>query len=193
MKKVLVLLCLVGVLGANTAHADIITLRWTCDTCEILPLPTVVEFDPDTQLFERFTIRWNAIDFDYTFPNLQPPFVREWFWDALNGRPVGETALPGTPLEVATLYWFADIYSPETNACFDFRIRFSGADRCVTPPYSQRTVFDVHDTGTVSRVGRVPEPSTAALLALGLIGLVASRRLLKGLIRINCRTPSRCY
>ena len=85
-----------------SAQAGVVGLKYDCFNCDaqkLAPSPTNIHFDESTQLFEQFTVSWNNVDFDFTFPNSQPAFVREWFWDALNGVAVTPTADPnsGTP------------------------------------------------------------------------------------------------
>jgi hypothetical protein len=118
---------LTGSISASRSFADVITLLYSCDGCSVLPLPSVIKFDPATQLFEDFTVRYDTIDFDFTFPNLQPDYVRQWLWDALSGRPVKPTAVlsDGRPAEVFPVYW--DAYAYDTAACFRFLIGASGA------------------------------------------------------------------
>jgi hypothetical protein len=166
-----ILLAAIFIIGAPS-KASVITLLYQCESCAISPLPTNIHFDETTQLFEQFTVRWNHIDFDFTFPNLQPAFVRQWFWDALNGRPVTPTALPDSePAQVFPIRWFADAYTPDVNACFVFFIGASGAGpRCVTPPLAQQAVFPAHESGTARSVP-VSEPDVIALLGIAFVAL----------------------
>lgn len=164
-------------LATAPAFATPITLLYDCDGCKERPLPTHVVFDESTQLFESFTVRWNRVEFDFTFPNLQPALVRQWFWDALNGRPVTPTALPDSgDAQVFPIYWFADTYSPEANACFVFFIGSSGAGpSCVQPPFPDKTVFP-SNVGGVARSVPLPEPPSIAWIGLGLASLILARR-----------------
>lgn len=164
-------------LWAMPATAAVITLLYDCDHCDVKPLPTRVVFDEQAQLFESFTVRWNRVEFDFLFPNLQPPFVRQWFWDALNGRPVTPTALPDSgEAQVFPIMWFADAYAPDVNVCFGFRIGASGAGpRCLAPPFSDKTTFPANVSG-IARGVPIPEPMSLGLLGLGLAGLAAVRR-----------------
>jgi hypothetical protein len=136
---------------SSPAHADEIVLVWTCEDCTALPQPTKVTFDPVTRLFGAFLVQWNGVALDFTFPNAQPAFVRQWFWDALNERPISETALPG-PQATYPIRWFAGVYTPDTNGCFQFRIAASGADRCSVPPFAASTVFPANDGGTATHI-----------------------------------------
>lgn len=138
---------------AAPSRAEEIMIVWACDTCTILPEPTKVTYDPTTQLFGQFVVRWNGVDFDFTFPNSQPTTTRQWFWDALNGLPVGSTAIPGSPVGIYPVIWYGDTYNPDNVACFQFRIGSSGAGpRCVNPPFSADTIFQAHDMGTATSI-----------------------------------------
>ncbi|MEO6746459.1 MAG: hypothetical protein ABIN08_18420 [Caldimonas sp.] len=169
-------------LMSMSVSASVVTLKYDCDNCDpqqLQPLPTTIFFDETTQLFERFDVRWNDIDFDFTFPNAQPAFVRQWFWDALNGLPVTPTASPDSGSEqVVPINWFADAYTPDSASCFVFFIGGSGAGpRCVLPPFSDHSIFPANVSGTATSVP-ISEPATTALVAIALAfaGLARSRK-----------------
>jgi hypothetical protein len=172
-------IALAALLTCGTVSADIVTLIYDCANCaspQLTPAPTNIQFDETTQLFEDFTVSWNNIDFDFTFPNSQPAFVREWFWDALNGLPVTPTALPDSgPVEVFPIRWFADAYTPD-RACFNFFVGASGAGpRCVEGPFSDKSEFPVNVQGVAESARNIPEPGTLALAGIGFCGLLAVR------------------
>ena len=166
---------------ALSAQAGIVTLKYNCSNCgsqKLVPSPTNIHFDESTQLFEQFTVSWNSVDFDFTFPNAQPAFVREWFWDALNGLAVTSTADPGsgTP-EVFPIRRFADAYSVDSPVCFSFFIGSSGAGpRCELPPFPDQTIFPANVQGVSESARNIPEPGTLALAGIALCGALAARR-----------------
>jgi hypothetical protein len=106
---------------------------------------------PQTPEYDFFEIFFRNTSFDTVLPNP----TRQFF---LNGR-----ANPGLLTDD-----FLPISPPAVSA-FDLReLLFEYQDRLIVDGASA--------TGVITRISRVPEPTTLALLGIGLAGLAATRR-----------------